>query len=69
MIGKLITSNEANGALVVALSGTIAVLVANGPGRASFGRLLSGCLSNPIPRRESSSGVLTTPAAERRAAA
>ncbi len=68
MIGKLIASDEVNGALVVALSGTIAVLVAKGTGPASFGRLLSGCLSNPIPRRESSSDVLAQ-AAERRAAA
>ncbi len=69
MIGKLMKSGEVNGALVVVLSGTIAVLVAKGPGRASFGRLLSGRLSNPIPRRESSFGVLVTPAAEQRAAA
>ncbi len=68
MIGKLMTSDEVNGALVVALSGTIAVLVAKGPGRASLPRLLSGCLSNPIPGRGSSSGVFATPAAERRAA-
>ena len=68
MIGKLTNNEGANAFLVVALSGTIAVLVANGPGRASFGRLLSSCLSNPIPRRESS-GVFATPAAERRAAA
>ncbi|MDQ4128890.1 MAG: hypothetical protein M3151_13245 [Actinomycetota bacterium] len=68
MIGRLMTSDEVNGALVVALSGAIAVLVAKGPGRASFGRLLAGCLSNPIPLRESSSDVLA-PAGERRAAA
>ena len=68
MIGKLMTSAEVNGALVVAFSGTIAVLVANGPGRASLGRLLSGCLSNPISRREPS-GILTTSPGERRAAA
>jgi hypothetical protein len=52
MIGKLMANGEASTVLVVALSGTIAVLVANGPGRRSFGRVLSGCLSNPIPRRE-----------------
>ncbi|HJQ28056.1 MAG TPA: hypothetical protein VJ827_01855 [Rubrobacter sp.] len=57
-----------NDVLVVALSGTIAVLVANGPGRASLGRVLSGVLSNPIPRRETAR-VLSPAAAERRAAA
>lgn len=51
MIGKLMSS-EANTVLVVALSGTIAAFVANGPGRASLGRVLSGVLSNPIPRHE-----------------
>ena len=50
MIGNLIKSGEVSGALVVALSGTIAVLVANGPGQRSLKRILSGCLSNPIPR-------------------
>ena len=51
MIGTLMKSGEVSGLLVVALSGTIAVLVANGPDQRSFGRVLSGCLSNPIPRR------------------
>ncbi len=68
MIGKLMNSGEANTVLVVALSGTIAALVANGPGRASLGRVLSGVLSNPIPRPEPS-GVLSPGADERRAAA
>lgn len=68
MIGKLMKSGEANTVLVVALSGTIAALVASGPGIPSPGRTLSGCLSNPIPRRKPS-GVFATPAAERRAAA
>ena len=67
MIAKLISS-EANTVAVVVLSGTIAALVASGPGIPSLGRILSGCLSNPIPRRESS-GVFATRPAERRAAA
>ncbi len=67
MIGKLMSS-EANTVAVVALSGTIAVLVASGPGIPSLGRILASALSNPIPRREPSV-VLSTPAAERRAAA
>jgi hypothetical protein len=68
MIGKLMSNGEVNGVLVVALLGTIEVLLANGPGRASFGRVLSGALSNPIPRREPSV-VLLTPAPAPRAAA
>ena len=67
MIGKLICS-EANTVAVVALSGTIVALVASGPGIPSLGRILSGALSNPIPRPEPSA-VLSPPAAERRAAA
>ena len=40
MIGRLLSMEETNAALVVALSGTIAVLVTRG----------RGVLSNPIPR-------------------
>jgi hypothetical protein len=50
MIGKLMNSEGANAFPVVALSGTIAALAAKGPGRASLGRVLSGVLSNPVPR-------------------
>jgi len=50
MIGKLTNNEGANAFLVVALSGTIAGLAAKGPGRASLGRILSGLLSNPVPR-------------------
>ncbi len=50
MIGKLTNNEGANAFLVVALSGTIAALAAKGPGRASLGRILSGALSNPVPR-------------------
>jgi len=67
MISKLVSS-EANTAAVVVLSGTIAALVASGPGIPTFGRILSGCLSNPIPRRGSPGGFATQ-AAQRRAAA
>lgn len=67
MIGGLMNGG-ANDVLVVTLSGMIAVMVANGPGRASLGRILSGALSNPVPRRETSAGVSPT-GAERRAAA
>lgn len=40
MIGRLLSREQTNAALVVALSGTIAVLAARG----------RGVLSNPIPR-------------------
>ena len=51
MIGKLL-GKEVNAALVLALSGTVVALVANGPGRVSLKQLASGVLSNPVPRRE-----------------
>jgi hypothetical protein len=50
MIGKLMNKEEVNAALVVALSGTIMALVANGPGSVSLGRIVSGSLSNPITK-------------------
>ena len=50
MIDKPTTNERANAFLVVALSGTIATLAAKGPCRASLGRILSGVLSNPVPR-------------------
>ena len=68
MIGKLFASEGATAALVVVLSGTVATLVANGPGRASPGRVLSGVLSNPVPRI-SPSGDPRPTSAEGRAAA
>ncbi|HET7270342.1 MAG TPA: hypothetical protein VFI90_04580 [Rubrobacter sp.] len=52
MIGKLLSSEETNAALVVALSATVVVLVAKGSGPLSPGRLLSGVLSDPIAGRE-----------------
>jgi hypothetical protein len=65
MIGRLM-NGEAGGVLVVALSGAIAVLAARGTRPASPEHLLSGVLSNPVPRRRTS---MFTPTAERRAAA
>ena len=67
MIGRLMTNEGANAAAVVALSGTIVVLAAKGPGRATVGGILSGVLSNPVPGRPGT--ALTTAAPERRAAA
>ena len=49
MIGRLMTSEGASAFAVVALAGTIAALAAKGPGRATFGGILSGVLSNPVP--------------------
>ncbi len=49
MIGKLF-GEEVNAALVLALSGTLVALVANGPGRVSLQQVASGVLSNPVPR-------------------
>jgi hypothetical protein len=53
MIGKLF-GTQVNAALVLALSGTVVALVANGPGRVSLKQVASGILSNPVPRREPS---------------
>ncbi len=65
MIGKLMSKEEVNAALVLALSGTIMVLVANGPGPVSLGRMVSGALSNPVPKGAAgtrrSSSVSTPP--------
>jgi hypothetical protein len=63
MIGKPSGKEEVNAALVLALSGAVMVLVANGPGPVSLGRIASGALSNPVPggaasTRRSSSCVL-----------
>ena len=52
MFSKLLGSEEINAALVMALSGTIMVLAAKGDGPVSLKRLVSGTLSNPVPRRE-----------------
>ena len=53
MIGKLF-GREVNVTLVLALSGTLATMVSNGPGRVSLKQLASGVLSNPVPRRDPS---------------
>jgi len=68
MIGRLM-NGEANGVLVVALSGAITVLAARGTLPASAGHLLSGVLSNPVPGRQTSAASVLSPTAGRRAAA
>jgi len=69
MIGRLFTNDGANAALIVILSGTLATLVAHGPGRVSPGRALSGVLSNPIPRAEPSGAEALPPLTRERGAA
>ena len=60
MIGTL-SSKETNATLLVALSGMAMVLAAKGRRPLSAGRLLSGVLSNPVPR-ESQRGDTPLPA-------
>jgi hypothetical protein len=48
---QMSSKGEVNAALVLALSGAIAVLVAKGSGPLSLKRVASGILSNPIPRQ------------------
>jgi hypothetical protein len=68
MIGKLF-GREVNVTLVLALSGTVLALVANGPGRVSLKQIASGVLSNPVPGREPPSvGEVPAPAPPRAAA-
>ncbi len=52
MIGRLLGKEETNAAVVLALSGALMVLVANGPGPVSLGRIVSGALSDPVTRPE-----------------
>ena len=52
MIAKILGKEEVNAAIAIALTGTIAVLVAKGNGPLSPKRTLSGALSNPVPRSE-----------------
>ena len=54
MFGKFFGKEETTAALVLALSGTIMVLVAKGDGPLSARRLVSGALSNPVPRAKRS---------------
>ncbi len=54
-IGKLLGSGEINAALVLALSGSIMVLAAKGDGPMSLKKVVSGALSNPVPRLQPTS--------------
>lgn len=61
MFGKLLHNEEVNAALVLALSGTIMVLLANGPRPVSLERVVSGVLSNPVPNRRRKRGSNARP--------
>jgi hypothetical protein len=52
MLGGLLCREEMSAALVLALSGMIIVLAANGPGPVSLKRVVSRALSNPVTRPE-----------------
>jgi hypothetical protein len=52
MIGKLLSSEGTNDALVAALSATVMVLVAKGDGPLSTERLLARILPDHVARRE-----------------
>ena len=61
MIKDILRSEGTGAALVLVLSGTVAALVAGGSRVPSLGAL-SGLLSNPVPRRTTSSGARSTSA-------
>lgn len=64
MIGKLLRSEQTNSALVVALSGTVMVLMAKGNGPLSPSRLLARVLPDPVARYQQKAGQLSrTPVA------
>jgi hypothetical protein len=54
-IGNLLGNEGINAAAVLALSGTLMVLVAKGNGPLSLKGIMSGTLSNPVPRPEPTS--------------
>jgi hypothetical protein len=51
-IGKLLSNEGINAAAVLALSGALMVLVDKGDGPLSLKGMVSGILSNPVPRPE-----------------
>lgn len=61
MIRKLLGKEEVGAAVVLALSGAVVVLVSRGDGPLSAGRLVSGVLSNPIPRGAKGTGRPSAP--------
>ena len=51
-IGNLLGNEGVNAAAVMALSGTLMALVVKGNGPISLKGIVSGSLSNPVPRPE-----------------
>jgi hypothetical protein len=49
MLGELLPREETRSALILALSGTMVVLIDNGPDAVSLKRVVSLALSNPVP--------------------
>ena len=49
MLDEALHREEKSSALMLALSGTIVVVMANGPGAISLKRVVSVALSNPAP--------------------
>ncbi len=49
MLGELLPREETRSALILALSGTIVLLIANNPGAVLLKRIVSVALSNPVP--------------------
>ncbi len=49
MLDELLPREETSLALILALAGTIVVLMVNGPGAVSLKRVVSVALSNPVP--------------------
>jgi hypothetical protein len=54
-IGNLLSNEGINAAAVLALSGALMALVAKGNGPVSLKGIVSGTLSNPVPRAEPTS--------------
>ena len=50
MIGKLLGKEETNAAVVLALTGALMVLVAQGDRPLSLRRVMAKILSNPVPK-------------------
>ena len=63
MIRKLVGNEEVGAAAVLALSGALVVLVCKGDGPLSPGRVVSGVLSNPIPKRATEGARIPVPRA------
>ncbi len=70
MIGRLLGKEKVHAALVLALSGALMVLVAKGDRPLSLGRVVTGVLSNPVPKEATgTSGDASVPNPDRQIAA